>query len=47
MPLIFVLVPILFALLFSWLVRVQRRQVQLAEKHLVPVVNATSLQQSR
>jgi hypothetical protein len=47
MPLIFVLVPVLFGLLFSWIVRTQRRQVQLAEKHLVPVVNAMSLQQSR
>ena len=40
MPLVFVLFPVLLGLLFSWIVRVQRAQVQLAEKHLVPVVNA-------
>jgi hypothetical protein len=40
MPLIFVFIPVLFGLLFGWIVRVQRDQVQLAEKHLVPVVNA-------
>jgi hypothetical protein len=40
MPLIFVFIPVLFGLLFSWIVRVQRLQVQLAQKHLVPVVNS-------
>ncbi len=39
-PLIFVLIPVLFGLLFSWVLRVQRSQVALAQKHLVPVVNA-------
>ncbi len=39
-PLFFVLIPVCFGLLFSWLVRVQRLQVELAEKHLVPVVNS-------
>ena len=43
MPLLFVLFPVLFGLLFSWIVRVQRRQVQLTETHLVPVVNAPSV----
>jgi hypothetical protein len=47
MPLIFVLAPVLIGLLFSWIIHVQRKQVQLAEKHLVPVVSAMSLQQSR
>lgn len=40
MPLIFVAFPILFGLLYSWILRTQRAQVQLAEKHLVPVVNS-------
>jgi hypothetical protein len=40
MPLLFVVIPGLVGLLFAWNVRLQRRQVQLAEKHLVPVVNA-------
>jgi uncharacterized protein DUF3592 len=40
MPLIFVFFPVGFGLLFSWIIRVQRRQVVLAEKHLVPVVNS-------
>lgn len=40
MPLLFVVIPVLIGLLFAWNVRRQRRQVQLAEKHLVPVVNA-------
>jgi hypothetical protein len=40
-PLLFVLIPVCFGLLFSWIVRVQRIQVQLAQKHLVPVVNST------
>jgi hypothetical protein len=39
-PLIFVLIPVLLGMLFSWIVRVQRSQVALAQKHLVPVVNA-------
>lgn len=39
MPLVFVLFPALFGLLFSWIVHVQRAQVRLAAKHLVPVVN--------
>jgi hypothetical protein len=39
-PLLFVLIPVCFALLFSWMVRVQRRQVELAQKHLVPVVSS-------
>jgi uncharacterized protein DUF3592 len=46
-PLVFVVIPVLLGLLFSWMIHVQRRQVQLADKHLVPVVNAMSLQQSR
>jgi hypothetical protein len=46
-PLVFVVIPVLLGLLFSWVIHVQRRQVQLAEKHLVPVVNAMSLQLSR
>jgi hypothetical protein len=40
MPLLFVVIPVLIGLLFAWSVRLQRRQVQLAEKHLVPVVMA-------
>jgi hypothetical protein len=40
MPLIFVAFPVLFGLLYSWILRAQRAQVQLAEKHLVPVVNS-------
>ena len=47
MPLLFVVIPVLFGLLFSWIIRVQRRQVQLAAKHLVPVVNSVPLQPSR
>lgn len=38
-PLLFVLMPVCFGLLFSWIVRAQRLQVELAQKHLVPVVN--------
>lgn len=47
MPLLFVVVPILVGLLFSWIIRVQRRQVQLAAQHLVPVVNSVPMQLSR
>ena len=47
MPLIFVLVPVAFGFLFSWIIRVQRRQVQLAAQHLVPVVNSVPMQLSR
>jgi hypothetical protein len=39
-PLLFVLIPVCFGLLFSWIVRVQRLQVDLAQQHLVPVVNS-------
>lgn len=39
-PLIFVLIPVVFGMLFSWVLRVQRSQVALAQKHLVPIVNA-------
>jgi hypothetical protein len=39
-PLLFVLFPVCFGLLFSWIVRAQRLQVELAQKHLVPVVNS-------
>jgi hypothetical protein len=39
-PLLFVFMPVCFGLLFSWIVRVQRRQVVLAQKHLVPVVSS-------
>jgi len=39
-PLIFVLLPILFGVLFSWVIRAQRSQVALAQKQLVPVVNS-------
>jgi hypothetical protein len=42
MPLIFVVFPIFFGLLFSWIVRAQRNQVELAQKHLVPVVSSLS-----
>jgi hypothetical protein len=41
-PLIFVLFPVLFAMLFAWIVRTQRNQVELAQKHLVPVVDSVS-----
>jgi hypothetical protein len=44
MPLIFVLFPVGFGLLFSWIIRVQRRQVVMAEKHLVPVVDSVPMQ---
>jgi hypothetical protein len=40
MPLIFVLFPVLLGLLFSWVIRMQRLQVVMAEKHLVPVVSS-------
>jgi Protein of unknown function (DUF3592) len=40
LPLLFVLIPVCFALLFIWMVRVQRRQVELAQEHLVPVVSS-------
>lgn len=40
MPLIFVVVPVLFGVLFGWIVRIQRAQVELVQKHVVPVVNA-------
>ncbi len=39
-PLFFVVVPVLFAMLFSWVIRAQRAQVVFTEQHLVPVVNA-------
>jgi hypothetical protein len=39
-PLLFVLIPVCFGLLLSWLVHVQRLQVKLAQQHLVPVVNS-------
>ena len=39
-PLVFVLFPVLFGLLYSWIIRVQRAQVVLAQKHLVPVVGS-------
>jgi hypothetical protein len=42
MPLIFVLFPILFGLLFAWIIRTQRAQVTLAQQHLVPVVSSAS-----
>jgi hypothetical protein len=38
-PLAFVLFPVAIGLFFSWIVRVQRLQVVLAQKQLVPVVN--------
>ncbi len=40
MPLIFVAFPLLFGLLYSWILRTQRAQVQLAQEHLVPVVTS-------
>lgn len=40
MPLIFVAFPIFFGMIFSWAIRMQRMQVQLAQEHLVPVVNS-------
>ena len=40
MPLIFVVFPVAIGLFFSWIVRVQRLQVVLAQKQLVPVVNS-------
>ncbi|MFI5233428.1 MAG: DUF3592 domain-containing protein [Gemmatimonadales bacterium] len=40
-PLLFVLIPVCFGVIFGWTVRVQRLQVVLAQKHLVPVVNST------
>ena len=40
MPLIFVAFPLLFGLLYGRLLRTQRAQVQLAQKHLVPVVSS-------
>jgi hypothetical protein len=39
-PLLFVIIPVCFGLIFSWVVRAQRLQVVLARKHLVPVVNS-------
>lgn len=39
-PLLFVLIPVCLGLIFSWVVRVQRLQVVLAQKHLVPVVDS-------
>jgi hypothetical protein len=42
MPLIFVLFPLIFGMLFAWIVRTQRAQVELAQKHLVPVVGSVS-----
>ena len=39
-PLFLVLIPLGVAALFAWIVRVQHRQVVLAETHLVPVVTA-------
>ena len=39
-PLLFVLIPVCFGVIFGWIVRVQRLQVALAQKHLVPVVNS-------
>ncbi len=39
-PLLFVLIPVCFALIFAWMVRRQRLQVVLAQKHLVPVVSS-------
>ncbi len=41
-PLVFVLFPVLFAMLFAWILRTQRAQVALAQQHLVPVVNSVS-----
>ena len=40
LPMIFVLLPVGFGALFVWIIRVQRRQVVLAETHLVPEVSA-------
>ena len=40
MPLIFVVFPVAIGLFFSWIVRMQRLQVVLAQKQLVPVVNS-------
>jgi hypothetical protein len=39
-PLLFVVIPVCFALMFGWMVRRQRLQVALAQKHLVPVVGS-------
>jgi hypothetical protein len=39
-PLVFVVFPVAIGLFFSWIVRVQRLQVVLAQKQLVPVVNS-------
>lgn len=47
MPLLFVLVPGLIGLLFAWIIRVQGKQVQLAEKHLVPVVSGAPISLGR
>jgi hypothetical protein len=47
MPLIFVLAPVLLGALFSWLIRVQRRQVALADEHLVPVVSSVAVSLGR
>ncbi|HEY2851037.1 MAG TPA: DUF3592 domain-containing protein [Gemmatimonadaceae bacterium] len=38
--LLFVLIPVCFGLIFGWIVRTQRLQVALAQKHLVPVVGS-------
>ena len=40
MPLIFVAFPLFFGLLYGWILRTQRAQVQLAQEHLVPVVSS-------
>lgn len=40
MPLLFVAFPLFFGVIFSWAIRMQRAQVQLAQEHLVPVVNS-------
>ncbi len=41
-PLIFVLFPVLFGTLYAVILRAQRKQVALAQQHLVPVVNSVS-----
>jgi hypothetical protein len=46
-PLIFVAFPVFFGLLFVWIVRAQRSQVELAQKHLVPVVDAVRVTSRR
>jgi hypothetical protein len=38
--LLFVVIPVICGLIFGWVVRTQRLQVALAQKHLVPVVGS-------